>query len=104
MKVEIKDNVFELNAKQLGGVLLTLEEEKFTKVNMSYLDSHLFNIFVNATDLVNIPTKDIVAAFKIADYLNAEPKMKLFGKEIARRIQISTYNGIKQIYSYFMST
>lgn len=104
MKVDINGNIFELNAQHLGGVLLSLEEEKFTKVNMSYLDSYLFNIFANATDLVDIPTKEIVAVFKIADYLNAEPKMKIFGKEIARRIQISTYNGIKQIYSYFMSS
>jgi hypothetical protein len=102
MIIEINHTIFEINTKEFGGILFNMEEEKYTKVNMSHLDSDLFNIFANATDLVDIPTKDIVSAFKLADYLNAEPKMIVFGKEIARRIQLSTYNGIKHIYNYFM--
>jgi hypothetical protein len=105
MEIQVEETKYYVNPDHVGGILIEMFEESLCQVKLpSQVKKEYFDIFIqsNHDHIDLICTKDIVEVYKIAHYLNSEQKMKIFGKEIARRLQLSTYNGIKEILGYFM--
>jgi len=100
MNVTIGKDTYYL--EKCEGVFAFLKEEGFDKVNMSHLDTEIFKLVLK-DNLVDIPTFKLIDAFKMVYYLNMDTKLKLYGKEIARRLKLCTYNGIRQVLFYFES-
>ncbi len=99
MRVIVNSQTYHI--KNPTGILLDLQKDGFEEIDLSaHVDPKAFDDCINKRTSSNC-TKDIVAAFKVADYLHSKEHMELFGKEIASRIQQSTYNGIKIILNYF---
>lgn len=90
-----------VNPDDIGGILMWLKEDELNRVPLPIKTDLEFDIFLNTTDCSTLSTKQLVQAFKIADYLNSSTKMDLFGRALAKLIESSSYDEIKQIATYF---
>lgn len=107
MLITVQDKTWLVNTNELGGILKNMHEDGYKSIDLSniknidineYLMEVLLDININ---LESLNTHDIVRCYKIAYFLNIEQHMNRFAKDIARRLKISTSNGMKQILSYF---
>lgn len=101
MEVIVSNKSFKINPDDIGGVLSWLKEDDMNSVPLP-IKSHIdFDIFLHTKDCSELSTHQIVSAFKIAHYLNSQAKMELFGRALAKRIESSSYEEIRDISKYF---
>lgn len=101
MEIIVSEKKYHVNPDDIGGVLSWLREDQYNSVELPIKTDIDFALFLNTTDCSILSTKQLVSAFKIAHYLNSQPKMELFGKALAKIIEGSTYDEIRQLSSYF---
>lgn len=101
MEIIVSHKTYKVNPDDIGGILTWLKEDQLDCVPLPIQTDLDFNLFLNTTDCTALTHKQLVQAFKIAHYLNSLSKMELFGKAIARIIESSSYDEIKQMSTYF---
>ena len=98
MKLTSNGRAWDFDSKQTGGILLEMSSEGFNEVDASHLDPNHIDAYTK--DPKSLGTEDLVAAFKVAHFLQAS-KTDAIGKELASRMSRCTYDDIRQISAYF---
>lgn len=99
MKLKSNGRCWTFDAQQLGGILLEMESEGFEEVDASHLRPSHIDAFTEKPS--SLTTESLVAAFKVALFLQAESRSEAFGKELASRMRSFDYDEIRQLSDYF---
>jgi hypothetical protein len=91
-----------VDANKLGGILKDMYHDGYNELKLD-LNLAEFRLFLIINNIDKLSIENLLKVYKIAHYLNAEERMKLFGKEISQRIQKSTYDEIKKIIDMYDS-
>ena len=99
MKLTSNGRCWTFDAGVLGGLLLEMESEGFDEVDAPHLQPDHIDSFTKEPHL--LATEDLVCAFKVALFLQADHKAGAFGKELSSRMSYFTYNQIRELSDYF---
>lgn len=101
MEIFVNNKRYHVNPDDIGGVLAWMSEENLDSVHLPIETDLDFETFLYETDCSNLSILNLVVAFKIADFLNSKPKMEFFGRALAKVIETSSYDQIREISKCF---
>lgn len=102
MKVSIGTREFEIDADAVGGILASMSEEGFDRLDLSDRIGEVdFVLFCRSEEAVGFTDEEIVRAYGTAHYLQSERALLSLGRELSKRVSRCSYPELKLLLSYF---
>lgn len=102
MKLKIGAREFDVDAQSIGGMLLGMAEEGFEEADLTGRVSEAdFELFCRADAAASLDSEQVVRAYKIAHFLQAEKALRSLGIELASRVSACSHPELKLLLSYF---